>query len=143
MENTNEIVSFKAKQMQMKQMNAFFEFVKNRNLQEVSDKMKINVNTLYTWNKRYNWNERVSEFDNQIERILYEKERKLILEFKKFCISLTDIGIEQFKAKLENKEIILNSVSDFQRLIDLRLKLSGEESNISEGKQIQINVSFE
>lgn len=100
-----------------------------------------NSTVIGRWCKKYNWVERARQFDEDIAKIMSELTRDDLIAKNKKHLQIIDQAIDQWKGKLDSGEVSLNMVQDIEKLINIRNKLTGQES-ITDQQNIQINVSF-
>lgn len=125
----------------IKHFSAFELYCRMRSIKKVADKLGIkNKSIVAVWSKKYNWVERVEKFDEDITKIMQELTRESLVESNKKHLAIVDKAIDEWSKKLDNGEISLNMVQDIEKLINIRNKLTGQESVTDQN--IQVNISF-
>lgn len=114
-----------------------FEFYyglgETRSYQKVADHYGISKTSVYKWAQEFNWNDRVTQRDIEISKKLEKKTNTTVINEKARYRTIIRTAISDFAKRLNDKEIVVDSVLDLERLIKLDLLLMGEETERTEG----------
>lgn len=128
----------------IKHFNAYEVYCRmgpNRNLRDLAKILQSKEASMFAWSVKFNWQERIKQFDQDIGRLMKELTRDSLIETNKKHLLIIDQAIDQWKAKLDAGEVSLNMVQDIEKLMNIRNKLTGQES-VTDQQLIQVNISF-
>lgn len=114
-------------------------------LKEKLDEVGIvrSVRTLYEWSYRYNWAERIAQWNIEISRDMEEKAIKEIVDEKANYRRIVKVAIGQFVKKMQEEKIDIARITDLERLIKLDLLLMGEHNESSKVEEVKTTMNEE
>jgi hypothetical protein len=101
---------------------------RDRNLQKVSEKHHVSVQTVRSWRRNFSWETRTLQRDAEVSAQLSRSSVASVAVAKAAYIDIIDETIEQWKQNLTRGEIRLDTVDDLQKMVKLRLLLAGENT---------------
>lgn len=123
---------------QAKAFDLYFTMGDNRSYEKVGKQIGVSTNSVATWAKKYNWQQRLSERNAAIHQEMYAKTDKEIME------SLTDYkkiihdSVQDYVKNLKSGKVKINSPGEFIKLVELDVKLTeildNDNSNNNEGE---------
>ena len=121
----------------------YYSMGENRSLQKLraqlcqdSAENVPHVNTLKSWSKAFNWQERIEQRDMENSRLLEKKTNNTIVNEKANYRKIIKAAMSTFVKNLQAGNIQVNTVQDAERLVKLDLLLMGEATERGEVVQI-------
>lgn len=128
----------------VKHLNAFEVYCRmggNRNLRDLAKILETKEGKIFAWSTKYAWQERIKKFDEDIGKIMKQLTKDSLIETNKKHLEIIDKAINMWKDKLDAGEVSLTMVQDIEKLLNIRNKLTGQES-ITDQQNVQVNISF-
>lgn len=129
---------------------AFERFFANRNKNTITEAFKIVANeinvsesTIRSWCYKYNWNDMVDrKQETMLSNVQAQVEEIITTEVKTFCNGIM-VLIKNFIDRINNKEVEIKSIKEFNDLISSYAKLQGLiGSRLPNSKDDKNNVSI-
>ena len=124
----------------------YYSMGENRSLQKLraqlcqdSAENVPHVNTLKSWSKAFNWQERIEQRDMENSRRLEKKTNNTIVNEKANYRKIIKASIQTFVEKLRAGAIEVESIQDVERLVKLDLLLMGEATD-RQDEEINITI---
>lgn len=114
----------------------YYSLGESRTLDKVAELLGRNKRTLYEWSTRFNWQERVLQYDIEISKKLKEKTVNTIANEKANYRKIIKLAISDFVKRLSSGEIKVATVAELEKLIKMDLVLMGEADEIKENRGI-------
>jgi hypothetical protein len=117
----------------------YYSMGDNRSLRKVAQEFGAAERTVEIWSKKYGWQERVTQRNIEVGKLLSERMNEEIVAEKARYRALIKVVINDVIQALKDKDgsIKVKSIQDLERIIKLDLLLMGEatENTSSEVKQ--------
>lgn len=110
----------------------YYSLGDSRTLEQVAEKIGKSTRTLYEWSRRFNWKERVEQYNIEVTKGLKDKTINAVVDEKANYRKIIKLAIMDFVARLQSGEVKVKSIADLERLMKLDLTLMGEVSEITE-----------
>lgn len=101
---------------------------RDRLLEKVAEKHHVSVQTVRSWRRNFSWETRTLQRDAEVSAQLQNSSVTSVAVAKAAFIGIVDDTIEQWKQNLSRGEIRLDTVTDLEKAVKLRLLLSGENT---------------
>lgn len=126
----------------LKHLSAFELYTRIRSIRDVAKVLNIkNPSIVSQWSMKYHWVERTRELDEAVSKVMAKSMIESQIESNKKHISIIDEAIDQWDQKLRDGKVSLNMVQDIEKLINMRNKLTGQDS-ITDQQGINVNITF-
>lgn len=128
----------------VKHLNAYEVYCRmggNRNLRDLAKILQSKEANVFSWSVKFGWQERVKKFDEDIGRLMRELTRDSLIETNQKHLKIIDQAIDMWKDKLDAGEVSLSMVQDIEKLMNIRNKLTGQES-VTDQQVIQVNINY-
>ena len=103
----------------------YYKMGDNRSLAKVAKKTGRGLTTLEDWSSKLRWSARVKERERQAaEYLLMQQSAQEEAEQKQKHLTLIDASIAQWSKKLVDGSIVLKSVDDLKKLVELRWQIA-------------------
>ena len=102
-----------------------------RSLAKVAEKFGKAERTVWDWSSKYNWQERVQQYDLEAGRRMREQSIQTVVEEKANYRKIIKTAIGDFLKRLRDGEVKVTTVAELEKLIKLDLTLMGEATEIS------------
>lgn len=112
----------------------YYSLGENRSYQKVADHFHTSKKTVYTWSINFGWQERVQQRDMEIARQIEKKTTTAVVDEKAKYRTIIGAAMQDFVERVRKKELVVDSVLDFERLVKLDLLLMGEPTERNEEK---------
>lgn len=90
--------------------------------------VKITDRTLYDWSSKFNWTERLMQWNIEVGNKMEERAIKDVVKEKANYRKIVKLAIGEFVGQLRDGKVPIGKISDLERLIKLDLLLMGESS---------------
>ena len=98
----------------------------SRTLAAVAQEMGLSKTTIDSWSRSFKWQERVERRDNEIAEQVNRKAVRLAAARKIEYLDSVHEGMRQFDQGLKDGTIKVKSVGDAEKLVNMYIKLIGE-----------------
>ncbi|WP_455920510.1 hypothetical protein [Priestia megaterium] len=112
----------------------YYSLGEKRTYQKVADQFDTSKTTVYKWSTNFGWIERVAQRDIDVAKKLEKKTNNTVADEKARYRTIIKGAIADFAKRLQDKEIVVDSVLDLERLVKLDLLLMGEPNERVEEK---------
>lgn len=112
----------------------YYSLGTSRNLEKVAEKYGRSVRTMYEWSRKFNWQERIQQYDIEVSKKLKEKTVNAVADEKANYRKIIKLAIADFVNRLRGGEIKVTNIYEFRELVKLDLMLLGESTEIIENK---------
>jgi hypothetical protein len=107
-------------------------------LKDIPDRKGPSLRTLKAWSSKHEWREQIELRNSELRRVLAEKTVRSIAEYKTGFLKKVDSIIETGFERDGTPIITCEKARDLKDLIELSLKLLGEE----ERKKLQVEINI-
>lgn len=121
----------------------YYNLDSNRNLREVARHFGKSPATIFNWNKKFNWQERVEIRDSENARRIEQASNETIVEVKAKYHKIIKAVIGKFVEDFQQGNIKIRSIKDLEKLMRLDLELLGEDSRKTEGYMEELNRAIQ
>ncbi len=104
----------------------YYAMGNDRNLLNLAKELKVAKSTAKRWSKEFNWQEQILLRDKKIADKVADKTDTATVSERAKLLNITKLGILNFTDNLKAGKTQVDTVSDFAKLIDVYLKLTGE-----------------
>jgi len=110
----------------------YYSLGEERSLKSVARQFGVSERSVARWSKAFGWTGRVRRRDTENAQRLAEKTNATVVEVKANYRKIIQAAIATFVRRLKEKEIAVESISDFERLVKMDLLLMGEATERNE-----------
>lgn len=121
----------------------YYSLGDSRNLEKVGEYVGKSTRTMYEWSRRFNWGDRVVQYDIEVNKKLQAKTINTVVDEKANYRKIIKLAINDFVKNLRDGNLKVTSVSDLEKLMKLDLTLMGEATEISENKNTNTHALTE
>jgi len=104
----------------------YYSLGHDRSLTSVALQCGISERSVAAWSKAFDWQARIEQRDQENARRIQQKTDETIVGVKAKYRKVIGAAISDFVARLKAGQIVVDSVSDLERLVKLDLLLMGE-----------------
>ena len=105
----------------------YYTMGETRSTAAVAAKVKVNPTTVRKWSRAFNWQEQIILRDKKIGDKVQNKTDTDIISEKAKLLNVTKLAMTVFVDNLKAGNVQINTPIDYQRLVDIYLKLAGED----------------
>lgn len=104
---------------------SYYKLGDNRSISKIAKDLTKARSTVQDWSSKFRWVSRVKERERQAaEYLLMQKSAQEEAETKRKHLTLIDAAISTFSKKLVENKIVIKTVDDLQKLVNMRWKLA-------------------
>ena len=120
--------------------NYYYSLGDKRGLRAVAQKFNTSLTSLAKWSVDFGWQARVDELDQEIIKSLEKQLKNEFVKDKLHYYNLVKKAISVYQANLLKGSVKLNTVSEFEKLMNIAVKLSGGEVEAEQSGTIIVQI---